>query len=366
MLFKLFKDTKNALVKNILLLAISLIVISSSLFLIINSIASTSSINENVFSYAIKVRNSVEELDRILESAEINTNVLADAISNSYDSSKQLNEAYNMQYIKSIDGLIRAALGNSPGIDGSWFQINSDLPFAIHAYNWYGYRDDQFINLRDQFMSDPSSDRKITPENDPYYFNAVDKKKATWSDIYIDPDTKKSMITISNPIYKNNVLVGVVGIDISTDNLMDALNNMRLLLGDSELYLLNINNKVILTKQDDNSTKTKGYSIIEKLNSNKYQPLVYYDNFVKKIAIILTLSNKYKLIISFNYNSLMENIDNLYKIIYILFSLNVIFILILAFKTSFFKALKKSNNQTSIQNEEKPNEDENDSSNSNL
>lgn len=366
MLFKLFKDTKNALVKNILLLAISLIVIISSLFLIINSITSTSSINENVFSYTIKVRNSVEELDRILESAEINTNVLADAISNSYDSSKQLNEAYNMQYIKSIDGLIRAALGNSPGVDGSWFQINSDLPFSIHAYNWYGYRDDQFINLRDQFISDPAADRKITPEDDPYYFNAINNKKVTWSDVYVDPDTKKSMITVSNPIYKNSVLVGVVGIDISTDNLMDALNNMQLLLGDSELYLLNTDNKVILTKQYDNSTKTKGNSIIEKLNTNKYQPLVYSDNFVKKIAIMLTLSNKYKLIISLNYKSLMENIDNLYKIIYVLFSLNVILILILIFKKPFLEILNKKTNKTSIPKEEEPNEEENDSSNNNL
>lgn len=352
-------------VKKVLLFAICLIAIVGSLFFIINNINYASNTNKNVFSYIIKVRNSTEELDKTLKSAEINTNVLADSISNSYDASKQYNEAYNMQYIKNIDGLIRAVLGNSPGVDGSWFQINSDLPFAIHAYNWYGFRDDQFVNLRNEFISDPALDRKITPEDDPYYFNAVNNKKSTWSDVYVDQDTKKSMITISNPIYKNGVLVGVVGIDISLDNLNEALNNMQMLLGDSELYLLNTKNKIILSKSNANSTFSKrNNSFLDKLNSNKYQPIEYYDNVVKKIAIMLTLSNKYNLVISFNYNSLMGNMTNLYKIIYTLFSLNVILILILVFKKPFSATLKKTKNKTSMPEEEELSEDENDSNNS--
>lgn len=363
MLLKFFKDTKNALVKNIMLLAISLIVIISSLFFIVNTINSASNTNKNIFSYIIKVRNSTEELDKTLESAEINTNVLADSISNSYDESKQYNEAYNMQYIRDIDGLIRAVLGNSPGVDGSWFQINANLPFAIHAYNWYGYRDDQFINLRSQFISDPALDRKITPEDDPYYFNAVNNKKSTWSDVYVDPDTKKTMITISNPIYKNGVLVGVVGIDISTDNLMDALNNMQLLLGDSELYLLNTENKIILSKSYANSPlSSKDYSFLDKLNANKYQPIEYYDNLIKKIAIMLTLSNKYKLVISFNYNSLMGDMSNLYRIIYTLFVLTTVLFLIVACKKPFLELISKAKNKPIETEDEKSDEGDSNSS----
>lgn len=355
----ILKDTKK-----ILVLIISLIIIISSLFFIKNNIDSASKTNRNIFSYIIKVRNSTEELDKTLESAEINTNVLADSISNSYDASKQYNEAYNMQYIKNIDGLIRAVLGNSPGVDGSWFQINSDLPFAIHAYNWYGFRDDQFVNLRNEFISDPALDRKITPEDDPYYFNAVNNKKSTWSDVYVDQDTKKSMITISNPIYKNGVLVGVVGIDISTDNLIDALNNMQLLLGDSELYLLNRNDKIILSKSHANSNLSKeNYSFINQLNMNKYQPIEYYDKFTKKIAIMFTLSNKYKLVISFDYDALMGNMSNLSKIIYTLFSLTTILILLLVFNSSLFGIFKKTDNKIAIEDDEKSDEEENELNN---
>lgn len=365
----LFKYIKNVRLQNVLLFAISLIIIISSLFFIVNTINSASKTNENIFSYITKVRDSAEELDKTLESAEINTNVLADSISNSYDASKQYNEAYNMQYIKNIDGLIRAVLFNSTGVDGSWFQLNSDLPFAIHAYNWYGYRNDQFINLRNEFISDPSLDRKITPEDDPYYFNAVNNKKSTWSDVYIDQDTRKSMITISNPIYKDGVLVGVVGIDISTDNLMDAMNNMQLLLGDSELYLLNTDNKVILSKSYGNSTTSKkNYPFLDKLNANKYQPIEYYDNFIKKIAIILTLSNKYKLVISFDYKSLMGDMSTLYGIIYTLFTLTVILTLLLLFKKTFLGKIKKTDIETPIKTDDESDEDksENDSNSSKI
>lgn len=352
----LFKNTKIPRL-DIILLIISLIVVICSLFFTVNSINKASMTNQNVFSYSIKVRSAVEELDKTLESAEINTNVLADSISNSYDASKQQNEAYNMQFIKNIDGLIKAVLGNSPGVDGSWFQLNADLPFAIHAYNWYGFRDDEFVNLRNQFISDPSLDRKITPEDDPYYFNAVNNKKATWSDVYTDPDTKKEMITISNPIYKDGALVGVVGIDISMNNLNEALDNMKLMLGDSELFLLNTNNKLIISRAPNNSEISKNNDkFIELFKRHKYQPVEYYDYLTKKIAIMITLSNHYEMIIVFDYNNLMGNLSNLFNVIYVLYAITIVLILILIKNAlikpkSVIKNEVQQENSDSVENE---------------
>ncbi len=316
---------KNINYKYLLGFALALILLVGLLFFIINSISTVSEENQNIFSYTVKVRDSVEDLDKIFERAEVNVNVMVEAISNSYDADKQKNEAYNMQFVNGMNGLIKSVLANSPGVDGSWFQLNADLPFSARAYNWYEFRENQFLDVKDRFEGTPSMDRKITPEDDPYYFDAITNQKPAWSDIYTDADTKNSMMTISAPIYKEGVLVGVVGIDISVANLQQSLQNMRSVLGDSELYLLDKKNKVILSQPlfDSSSAKNK-YSFLDLFKENKEGPIEYYDQLTKKTAIKLTLSNDYKIVVAIENNVLFSETKKLVNIIYILFALLLI------------------------------------------
>lgn len=320
-----FKNKKNLYIHIFLVTIISTILICS-MFFIISSINIMSRETKNIFDYTVKVRDSVEEIDKIFERAEVNVNVLSDSISNSYDSSRQQDKKYNMEYIKDIDGLIKSVLSNSPGIDGSWFQMNANLPFSAHTYNWYEFRDNQFINIRDQLEGNPSTmDRRITPDDDPYYFGAINEERSTWSDLYVDADTKIQMMTLSSPIYKGGTLVGVVGLDISVDNLQQVLKNMQLVLSNSELFLIDKKNNVILYQlfNDAQSTK-KDYPFLNLFKGNQDEAVEYYDNFTKKVAIQLTLSNKYKLIITFEDGSLLGSLNRISVIIWALFSLLVL------------------------------------------
>lgn len=320
-----FKNKKNLYIHILLVTILSMILIWS-MFFIVSSVNLMSNATKNIFDYTVKVRNSVEEIDKIFERAEVNVNVLADSISNSYDSSRQQDRKYNMQYIKEIDGLIKSVLSNSPGIDGSWFQMNADLPFSAHTYNWYEFRDNQFINVRDQLEGNPSTmDRRITPDDDPYYFGAINEEKSTWSDLYVDADTKVQMMTLSSPIYKEGILVGVVGLDVSADNLQQVLKNMQLVLSNSEIFLIDKKNNVILYQLFNDAKSTKDdYSFLNLFKGNQDEAVEYYDNFTKKVAILLTLSNKYKLIITFEDDSLLNGLNRLSVIIWVLFSLLVL------------------------------------------
>jgi len=126
--------------------------------------------NKNNFEYTIKVRNTIEEIDKIVERAEVNINVLADTILLSYDISKRNNKLYNMGYINEINVLIKSALMNSPGVDGSWFQINADLPYASRLYSWYEYQDGKIADVKAQLKNKTSDLRELNPKDDPYYF----------------------------------------------------------------------------------------------------------------------------------------------------------------------------------------------------
>lgn len=320
-----FKNFKKFSYKSYLWPIVTLFLLVTLLFAIINSIRMDGKTDQDLFAYTVKVRDAVEEIDKIFERAEVNVNVMVDSISNSYDASKQQDKAYNLHFIENIDGLIKSVLSNSPSVDGSWFQINADLPYAASAYNWYEFSDSQFINIKDQFEDSPTMNRKITPEDDPYYFDAISTQKPVWSAIYTDADTQKKMMTISAPIYKDGSLVGVVGIDISTDNLQQALEYMQSIVTDSELYLLDKRNNVILSQPNIGSKfQNNKYTFLDAFKENKEGPIEYYDSLTKKTAIMLTLSNDYQLVIAIKNKDLFNHSHQIYYLVSILFILLII------------------------------------------
>lgn len=311
--------------KYFLWLAFTILAITTLLFFAINSVHTLSESDQNIFAYTVKIRNTVEDLDKIFERAELNVSVMCDSISNSYDTKKQQDKAYNLHFVKEIDGLVKSVLSNSPSINGSWFQINANLPFSVYAYNWYELKGNEFVNLKGEFEGTPSMDRKMTPEDDPYYFNAINSKGLAWSDIYTDADTKTQMMTISSPAYKDGVLIGVVGIDISIENLKQVLQNIQEVLGESELYLLDKNNNVILSEPPvENYSNNTNYLFLDLFKENKEGPVEYYDYFTKKTAIMLKLSNDYKIVISIKNSVLFYESTLVVKVIQILFGLLVI------------------------------------------
>lgn len=323
------KDIKNNKYFNLALYILVFFLFIYLLFFVYESIKLTSMNTQSGFIYTIKINSTIGEIDKILERSEVNLGVLADSIANTYDINQQQDEKYNFDYIQKLNGLVKAVLANSPGVNGVWFQLNASLPFAVNAYNWYEFKDNQFINLKEQFETDSLREREITPEDDPYYFDAVANEKTTWSDVYIDPDTKTSMITVSMPLYSDRKLIGVVGIDISTDNLKEALENMQVTLYNSELFLLDKNNNIIVYKLLYSDILRKNYPFFKLLKKNEpsNRLLEYMENGSVKTAIMLVLSNQDKLIITFNDTNLFPGLDKLFKTAY--FIAITLFILIL-------------------------------------
>lgn len=344
----LFEKIKNINPKYLLNIVLTIIMLVILLFVVISSIGNISNANQDTFSYTIKIRAGVEELDKIFERAELNVNLMTDTISSSYNLRKQQDKAYNLQYVKGIDGLIMSALANSPSASGAWFQLNADLPFAVHAYNWYEFKEDQFINVKDQF-EDQSAYRKINPEDDPYYFVALDNKKPVWNEIYTDADTKDKMMTISSPVYKMDSLVGVVGIDISVENLQKCLQSIQLSLGNSDLYLLDKKNHLIISQLfSESKPPVHNAAFLKLLAENEEGPIEYLSNLTKKTAVEIELSNGYKLIVAIENKTLFKGTIQIITIIYGLFILLIISILI-----AFLNKLKLTQLENNLKSREK-------------
>lgn len=302
-----------------------LLVVVEIFFFAVKSINSVYETNRNNFEYTIQIRNTIEEIDKIVERAGVNLDVFADTISIVYDTKKQNDAAYNIEFVKRLDVVTKAVLMNSPGIDGSWFQINIDRPFATKAFNWYTLRNGKIVNYRDQLVKQGNIDRKLTPEDDPYYFEAVKNKGTTWSDLYTDPDSKVRMITISKPVYKNGVLIGVAGIDLSINDIRLAMKNMQSVFTGSEIFILDSNYKIILAQLiDENEVKNSTFPFIEQLktkSTTKEAMVDYSENGVTKTAIMLSLSNKYNVIITFKNIQLYKGFNHLFYTVYFIIAI---------------------------------------------
>ncbi|HNW26281.1 MAG TPA: response regulator, partial [Candidatus Gastranaerophilaceae bacterium] len=296
------------------------------LFLFVkDSLQIVSETNRNNFEYTVKIRASISKIDKIIENSEVSLNIISDVIQRSYDINKLYDKNYNYEYIKQNDILTRCALKNSPGINGIWFQLNADVPFSSKIYNWHILKEGKIVNLRKFFEKESNNDRKINPEEDPYYFEAIKAKKTIWSDLYTDSDIKTQMITISKPIYKKNKLIGVIGIDISVFDFEQALKNMKASFEDSEAFLLDNNNKIILSSDTKIPFKDFTFLKLNQYNSiNKEYMAEYSDEGTDKTAIIIPLSNKYKVIITFPHLSVFKGFDRLFRTVYFIFGVLIV------------------------------------------
>ena len=320
----MFKFNKNIKYADVLIPIIVFLLLVGLLFFVIGSLQIVSRTNKNNFTYTVKVRNTIEEIDKIVERAEVNLDVLVSDVAISYDTSKLNNEKYNISYVNGLGTLIRSVLMNSPSIDGAWFQINADLPFSGDVYSWYESKNGKIVDLATTLQKEQFMGRKLTPEEDPYYFKAVKAKKTVWSDVYTDLETQTRMMTISEPIYRKGVLIGVAGVDISIKNLQKALKKMQSVFKGSEVFLLDENKNIVLAQLLDN-TKTKNINLsfleaLKKAKSNE-EMVEYVDSGERKTSIMLALSNNYEVVITFPNSLIFKGFHRLFNAIYIILAL---------------------------------------------
>lgn len=320
MLFEKIKKIKY--IEIVLSVLVCFLLIGLLIFLI-DSFQVASETNKSNFTYTIKTRDALAKVDRIVEGAEINVNTLAAAVSASYDTRKLHDEKYNIHYLDSINVLSKAFLINSPLEEGTWFLLNVDLPFSNRVYSWYVFQNGKVIDLKKQLEKEKLSTRKLNPKDDPYYFQALKAKKVIWSDIYVDAETNTQMLTVAKSVYKNGVLIGVVGVDISVENLQQIMESMQSVFKNSEVFLLNADNNIVLSQLTDNKKNKKSdyksLNLFAKKPQGDLAMVEFVEEGVKKTAIMLAVSTEYNVVITFPDKLLFHGFDRLFNAIYFIF-----------------------------------------------
>lgn len=126
------------------------------------------------------------------------------------------------------------------------------------------------------------------PTGRDWYKKAIEKKDVIWTDPYIDTGDGDLVISAAKPIYKENELVGVLGIDVSLKNLAEELNSIK--IGENgSIVILNRELK-IMTSRDERriGTTLENEKLKEAINKNeKYVRYEGNEKGEEKIATII-------------------------------------------------------------------------------
>lgn len=112
--------------------------------------------------------------------------------------------------VTSANDLSTMDLSNDTTIK-SYIQNRSKGFTTIGAFYFVRVDGAQFLNSN---LLPPTG---FNPQERSWYMNAVNAKKLVLSESYVDSLTNKLCITLSAPVYKDSVLMGVVGLDIFMD-----------------------------------------------------------------------------------------------------------------------------------------------------
>lgn len=158
-------------------------------------------------------QEKAEELNNILGRIEQSTEVMA---------------VLSLNYIKNVDDLrddsYRAVcmehltqagfniVDNTKGALGIYLRLNPEIAGPTEGFYWMISNETGKLELEENtnITNYPKDDN----ENVGWYYKPVEAGAAIWMDPYENQNTKRTIVSYAMPIYKDNQLIGVVGMDI--------------------------------------------------------------------------------------------------------------------------------------------------------
>jgi len=130
-----------------------------------------------------------------------------------------------------------------------FFNRNKQKEFSlIKGYNAINYRDMKFYTLATE----------------------TDNNTAAWTNVYIDPVTHISMITVVSPIYKNNTFIGVATLDIKINGHTKSWNSIN----SQNMYLMMTDKKGNIIGKSKNLNEHMNKTNIYELNQSGLSKII--------------------------------------------------------------------------------------------
>ena len=214
------------------------------------------------------------ELNNFFNSAENIVNEFQDYILTNLDEDRLLIDSeYEQEYMTNLSKVMSSISAFQKGAVCTYFRMEMSEYGPTRGLFLTGEYQKTYVSIRTTDLS------KYSPgdiEHVGWYYLPIWKKAPVWTPPYNNLSLRQKMISYSVPLYRNEKLLGVVGIDLSLAAIEDMVNSLQLenakglLIGDQQ-NLIHLNTRYEQTKAVERSAELS--ILMDKFNNPDNQPL---------------------------------------------------------------------------------------------
>ena len=223
-----------------------------------------------IFSFRTELENSVvstmnltcqekaEELNNILGRIEQSTEVMAVLSANYVSSVDALKDPVYRQQCN--EHLIQAGYNiveKTKGAIGIYLRLNPEIAGPTEGFYWLVSNETGKLELEENTSITQYAKDDI--ENVGWYYKPVEAGNAVWMDPYENQNTKRTVVSYAMPIYKDNQLLGVVGMDIDWPFITEMVDEIQV-YETGYAFLTDENFAIAHSKEFEVGTNVAGFS----------------------------------------------------------------------------------------------------------
>lgn len=330
---------KNRLSTKIIVSIVSCSILVSAIVGITSIVKSQNIIKQEATENLLNIASSRGNQYTVKTTSVENTvKELSGLVLGTIDVSKVKDPSYMSAYESQLSSLINSLGSSNTGIVGLY--MNFDPKFTAGskvydvAYNYDEQNKDSNISNNSYSLKDYTE----TNEDLDWYYNAITARHGVWSKPYIDSASNNiNMISYTMPVYANNKLVGVAGMDISFESLKKLILNTKI-YDTGSAFLLNkdfsfaVDAKEKSTDKLDTIENGQYKFITDELTSKKSMVLETNFEGKKQMMGYFTLNNGQIMGVKVPTSEVLKGLNNLIYIIALIMLIGIIFSVVVEFR----------------------------------
>ncbi|MBZ9622033.1 methyl-accepting chemotaxis protein [Clostridium sp. FP2] len=327
---------KNKISSKIIIAIVSCSILVSAIVGITSIVKSTSIIKQEATEKLLNIASSRGNEYTIQTTVVENTvKELAGLVLGTMQGSKVKDSSYMNTYEKELSSLMKSIGDSNKGLVGLYINFDPKFTKVSKAYDVAYEYDEQKKDSNVNANSYSLEDYKENNEKLAWYYNAIKAKQGVWSKPYIDSESKINMISYTMPVYANNQLVGVAGIDISFESLKKMILSTKVydtgsafLLDKDYSFVVDVSKKA--TDKLDTLENGKYKFITEELKNKKSMALEINFEGHKQMMSYYTLNNGQIMGVKVPSSEVFNNLNNSIYVIILIIGLGIIGSIIIA------------------------------------
>lgn len=223
-----------------------------------------------IFSFRTELEKSVistmnltcqekaEELNNVLGRIEQSTEVMAILSINYIESVEGLkDEGYRESRINHLTQVGYNIVDNTKGALGIYFRLNPEIAGPTEGFYWMINNETGKVELEEN--TSITAYAKDDLENVGWYYKPIEAGKAIWMEPYTNQNTMRTIVSYVMPIYKDNQLLGVVGMDIDWPYITAMVDEIQV-YETGYAFLADENFLIAYSKEFEPGTNVAGFS----------------------------------------------------------------------------------------------------------